>query len=208
MTASQLARLVNARPVKRNKLWRGRCPVHDGNSLEISVGSRTPVMIRCWGGCDNRDILAALGLTWGDILGDRPTDKETLRKILEAERKREQAERVNRAAARQTLHQARLWATVGYWLAWAMHESGADVAQMYHYAVETQRLWEQALGAAVANKHHGLKREDRNTVGAEIWGVLSGICGNEIRKHNQQRRDWATDFPQGVVRARTPSTIC
>jgi hypothetical protein len=70
LKAEDLARLIHARRVGR-RAWRGKCPVHGGNSLEIKEGKTSPLVIKCQGGCKTVDVLDALGLSWGDILGKR-----------------------------------------------------------------------------------------------------------------------------------------
>ena len=69
ITAAQLASMIHARKIGRNH-WRGKCVVHGGNSLEIKEG-KSSVVIKCWGGCSTADVLGAMGLGWGDILGER-----------------------------------------------------------------------------------------------------------------------------------------
>lgn len=67
MTAEQIAVLAHARPYRDG--WRGPCPVHhgkSGTSFSIRRGERG-VLLRCWGGCPTKEILAALGLRWADL---------------------------------------------------------------------------------------------------------------------------------------------
>jgi putative DNA primase/helicase len=57
-TAREIAAaLGNARREGRN--WRCRCPVHGGCSLALCDG-RDRLLVRCWAGCDTRDVLAEL----------------------------------------------------------------------------------------------------------------------------------------------------
>jgi putative DNA primase/helicase len=44
------------------KGWRARCPVHDDHnpSLSLRSGDTVPLLVKCWAGCDPRDILAEL----------------------------------------------------------------------------------------------------------------------------------------------------
>lgn len=46
-----------------------RCPAHDDGtaSLSINIGTNQPVVLHCHANCDTNDILAQIGLTWGDI---------------------------------------------------------------------------------------------------------------------------------------------
>ena len=75
MSASQFANLLHARRVGRGK-WAANCPCHEGDgrrhkpSLSIADG-RKGLVFKCMSaGCDSKDILAAMGLSWGDILGE------------------------------------------------------------------------------------------------------------------------------------------
>ena len=73
MTAAEIAAaLGDAR--REGRGWRCLCPVHGGNSLVIADG-RDRLLLKCWGGgCDARDIFAALrclGLIGGDPRVDR-----------------------------------------------------------------------------------------------------------------------------------------
>lgn len=60
--------------------WRGRCPVHQGETRDsLSLRHHTPrgsdrgrVQLRCWGGCDERDVLALVGLDLADLYDDPP----------------------------------------------------------------------------------------------------------------------------------------
>jgi len=59
--------------------WTARCPAHEDKdpSLSISVdGDR--VLLHCHAGCESSDVLAAVGLTWADLVsdGDRRPTKE------------------------------------------------------------------------------------------------------------------------------------
>lgn len=45
------------------------CPNHDDStpSLSVAPGTNQPVTLKCFGGCETEDILAASGMTWADI---------------------------------------------------------------------------------------------------------------------------------------------
>ena len=82
LRAEDLGRMIHGRRFGK-RAWRGKCPVHGGNSLEIKEGKSSPVVIKCQGGCATKDVLAALGLRWSDVLGERgqipPEHRERLR---------------------------------------------------------------------------------------------------------------------------------
>ena len=87
MTASQLARLLNARRTGKGK-WVAKCPSHQDRhpSLAISEGKRG-VLVKCMSaGCDTRDILAAMGLTYSDLFYDEATPQVRARTSLQEHR--------------------------------------------------------------------------------------------------------------------------
>ena len=63
--------------------WVARCPVHEDNSPSLSIGEEADrILLHCFALCDNRDIVAALGLTMPDLFfdssiphGQRPAPK-------------------------------------------------------------------------------------------------------------------------------------
>jgi putative DNA primase/helicase len=75
MTAAEIAAACgNAR--REGRGWRCRCPVHGGHSLVLADG-RNALLVKCWAGCDARDVLAKvrrLGLTSGDCRTADATD--------------------------------------------------------------------------------------------------------------------------------------
>ena len=64
-----LGKLDGVRP--RGGYWMARCPVPDHEdreaSLSIKRGTEQPVVLYCHAGCDEKDVLAAIGLTLADI---------------------------------------------------------------------------------------------------------------------------------------------
>lgn len=66
---------LDAAGSKRSRAGGGQvfqCPAHDDRSPSLSVSAGTKgmdVVFNCHAGCEKDDILAALGLTWKDILG-------------------------------------------------------------------------------------------------------------------------------------------
>jgi hypothetical protein len=64
-----LSRLDRVRQVKAQS-WMSRCPAHngDGRSLAVSVKDEGTILIHCFAhGCEAGDILAAVGMTVGDL---------------------------------------------------------------------------------------------------------------------------------------------
>jgi hypothetical protein len=74
MTASQLASMLRARKTGKDR-WMAKCPAHPDRqpSLAIAEG-RKGIVIRCMSqGCETRDILNALGLSWADLFRGQPS---------------------------------------------------------------------------------------------------------------------------------------
>ena len=66
MIAAEIAAVLGSAR-REGRHWRCRCPVHGGCSLTLRDG-RNALLVRCWGGCDARDVLtglARLGLLGG-----------------------------------------------------------------------------------------------------------------------------------------------
>lgn len=57
--------------------WVARCPAHDDRtpSLSVAEAASGTVLIKCFAGCATVDVLAAIGLTFRDVLPDRPWPK-------------------------------------------------------------------------------------------------------------------------------------
>ena len=80
MNADEFARLLRAKRIGRGK-WIACCPAHETHgkhrpSLSIAEG-RKAVVFKCMSaGCSANEILAAMGLGWKDILGERDVTPE------------------------------------------------------------------------------------------------------------------------------------
>ncbi len=80
-----LARLGQARPVDPSQTtWVAPCPAHADTkpSLYVSVGQDQRTLVHCYGGCSPEAVVAALGLTMADLMGDaprRPTGRDRAR---------------------------------------------------------------------------------------------------------------------------------
>jgi putative DNA primase/helicase len=59
MSALAIAQALGAAR-KEGRGWRCRCPLHGGVSLALRDGDGGRLLVWCWGGCDGRDVLAAL----------------------------------------------------------------------------------------------------------------------------------------------------
>lgn len=86
MTTAQVVKVFHAKSKVRGKKWMALCPVHGDRhaSLEIAVGRKGNTLLLCRShGCDVRDILSAVGLTFSDLFADSKPDAKAMR---EAER--------------------------------------------------------------------------------------------------------------------------
>lgn len=87
MTAPEFAALLHAKQIRRGH-WIAKCPSHADRrpSLSIAEGRKQPVVFRCMSqGCTQDEVLKAMGLTWRDLMGERPVTPE-LRGRLKDER--------------------------------------------------------------------------------------------------------------------------
>jgi putative DNA primase/helicase len=101
--AREIARQLG-RAVRVGHDWRCNCPIHQGHSLTLADGRDGKLLVRCWGGCEWRDIFPELrsrGLLVGDPVDTNPERVDELRRKRDAEARRE-IERLRRriAAAR------------------------------------------------------------------------------------------------------------
>ena len=74
MEAFEFASLLGAKRISKGK-YLARCPAHFDKhpSLSIAEGRKHPVVFKCMSaGCTNDEVLRAIGMTWRDLLGDRP----------------------------------------------------------------------------------------------------------------------------------------
>ncbi|MFO1127725.1 MAG: toprim domain-containing protein [Rhodospirillales bacterium] len=72
--AERIARALTAKPTRTARGWLVRCVAHDDRdpSLSLADGDDGRLLVRCFAGCDARDVLAAL--RHRGLLDDRPTD--------------------------------------------------------------------------------------------------------------------------------------
>jgi hypothetical protein len=72
--------------------WRVDCPVHGGHSLTIADGRDGKLIVKCFGGCEWREVfgeLRALGLIEGRPVDINPKQEDELRRRREAEARAE-----------------------------------------------------------------------------------------------------------------------
>jgi hypothetical protein len=66
MTIEQLAKLFSARG--HGKRIRAKCPVHKSRGLTLALyDDGGQLSVKCFAGCSQDDVLAAVGLTWQDL---------------------------------------------------------------------------------------------------------------------------------------------
>ena len=59
MNAAEIAAALGGAQ-REGRAWRCRCPLHGGRSLVIRDGDGGRVLVKCWAGCDRRDVLPEL----------------------------------------------------------------------------------------------------------------------------------------------------
>jgi putative DNA primase/helicase len=57
-TAAEIAAVLEGR--REGRQWRCRCPIHGGHSLLVRDGDAGRILVFCHGGCEAREVLAAL----------------------------------------------------------------------------------------------------------------------------------------------------
>lgn len=79
MPPALAAKIVNSRVVRTNNQILTTCPSHeDGTpSLAIRITAEGAALLACHGGCDTRDVLAAWGLGFADIMPLRKKEEPT-----------------------------------------------------------------------------------------------------------------------------------
>lgn len=151
MTSSQIAALLRARRIGKGK-WMAKCPAHRERtgSLSITDMGAGNTRLHCFGGCDQKAVLDALGLMWSDLKPEVRIDPEIVRQIrVQEELRKAQKEERTRL----------LWWTrkrIEYW----------------HRKAETlgRSLWKWPEQAKLARDfHHALDMERRCR---KIWEVL------------------------------------
>ena len=93
MTPQEIAKRFRARRAGRYKghpAWQAKCPIHRDRiaSLSITEPEAGKVRVHCFAGCDDRDVLAAVGLTLRDLFADtawKPS-AETRQRYVDQER--------------------------------------------------------------------------------------------------------------------------
>ncbi len=84
-----LVRLVNVRRCGRG--WIALCPAHKDRSASLSVteADGRKLLVHCFAGCSAADIVAAVGLTLGDLFPERIADQSPLTRAQRREAARQ-----------------------------------------------------------------------------------------------------------------------
>jgi len=150
MTASEFARLLKARRIGKGK-WTARCPSHPDRkpSLAIAEG-RKGVVIKCMShGCETKDILAAMGLSFADLYEGKPPDRKMMQQIRDADYKWERQEKHRRGIKNLALERAGLWEKVSSRLSlllWSFPES-EKVNSLFERSLSNVRFYERMADA-------------------------------------------------------------
>ena len=62
---------------KMGDFFQAKCPAHDDKtaSLSIGYGENGRAVLKCHAGCETKDILSALNLSWNDLFRDEKEQK-------------------------------------------------------------------------------------------------------------------------------------
>ena len=153
MTAEAFADLVRARRTGPGR-WAARCPAHRDRSPSLSIASGRDgrIVLHCFAGCTNPAVVAALGLTLGDLFPGPPPTRAEQRKAREQREARDAEERRRARAGRRVADLYRRVTRVvdasGAALAYAPDAPGSDeMAATFHRAVRMQQEMETSLGS-------------------------------------------------------------
>lgn len=138
MTAEHFAGLLHAKKTGRGR-WMALCPGHPDRkpSLSITKGNKYAIVFCCRSQhCPQESILAAMGLTWTDLLGDRITDPRKLRELEMKRKQEESARQRQKYHDRVLLDQCRWWDRHCRYLAGQLAANdNARTALQYHGAL-------------------------------------------------------------------------
>jgi hypothetical protein len=72
-TEKLLTRLEGVRPVGPGRRWIARCPAHEDRSPSLSIRETDDfrILVHCFAGDGAADVVAAVGLTLGDLFPER-----------------------------------------------------------------------------------------------------------------------------------------
>jgi hypothetical protein len=117
----EFAALLHAKQIRRGR-WLAKCPSHPDKrpSLAIDEGhGKQAILLNCRShGCTGDEIIRAMGLTWKDVLGARPTMTREARKRLSDQQALHQLKAIRRLLISNTyVEMPELWSTQhGGWL--------------------------------------------------------------------------------------------
>lgn len=169
MTTKDVVKVFNAKRIS-NRKWRAVCPIHGGRysgPLSIAQG-HSGVIIKCFGGCDTRDVLAAKGLTFSDLFEGKPTP--AIRARLSLQDRWEGLERQLGLA---------MWLEVmerpAYWRA-AQRRIGDELRRL-RCRTEPLRVIREQRG----EQWQGMNQRQKNAVLEGIWHDLQNTNGQTQR---------------------------
>ncbi len=158
MQTSQVVALLHAR--KYGKGWRARCPIHQSRVDTLSIHSgHSAVLIKCFAGCELKDLLSHLGLKTSDLFynQERPS-LDHLRRLRELEAQQEHERREKRRIANLAIERAYVWDTVAHELGrtLANYPDDTRLAVLFHRALFLCRRCESIAEAYYTPKTWGI----------------------------------------------------
>ena len=134
MTARQIAGLMDSREVKRGRLWKAKCPAHNGKgrSLDISDGKQG-VLLTCWSHhCTVKEICGALGIKIADLFEGNPTP-QVRRKVGLRDRKDALERKLGLVIMLRAIDEERYWTRVEkrirrelFWVRWELEQDRVE----------------------------------------------------------------------------------
>ena len=167
MTAAAIASALGG-TCRSNGWWRCRCPIHAGRGLTLALrdGERG-LIVKCWAGCQPRDVLAELGRR--DLLNANSGDT-TKPPDPAAERRRRDAEAVHRqqriTLARDMWHSA--LPAIGTVVEWYLRGRGITVPMAPSI---------RFIGMHTSYGRHGPSGDRRPVMVAAVEHVENGLVG-------------------------------
>jgi hypothetical protein len=139
MTFPELCRHLQARRVGKGK-YMAKCRAHNDQKPSLSVREgRDAALIKCWAGCDLKDVLKASGLSLKDIWYASLEDPAAIRKIRQDREADEAYRDIMREYKRWRLYRQEQWSRMATALAWKLFRNpdSKSLSEAYELALSS-----------------------------------------------------------------------